>query len=106
MLIKGDVIDLQDIDYSVHECPSVLKTMLGHLQEPLVTNACYKAHLHVALLADQGEGEEETSGVVIKQILCTQLLFQLLNAEYLDILKDNILLLHSVSKSENENKMS
>ena len=105
-LLEEETLNLENEDYSAHECASVLKTLLGSLHEPLVTNNCYKAQIEVVLLQDKCKSEEEKSSVVLKQILCTQLLLQLINEEYINILKDVLFLLHSVSKHENENKMS
>ena len=101
-LLEEETINLENEDYSAHECASVLKTLLGSLHEPLVTNNCYKAHIEVTLLKDKCKSEGEKTSVVLKQILCTQLLLQLINEEYLNILKDVLFLLHSVSKHENE----
>ena len=46
-LNKGVVIDLDDGEFSVHECSGVLKSFLSDLPEPLLTDACYRAHCQV-----------------------------------------------------------
>ena len=47
---KGVVIDLDGGEFSVHECSGVLKSFLSDLPEPLLTDACYRAHCQVRLL--------------------------------------------------------
>jgi len=105
-LIDNDEINLQEEEYSAHECASVLKSLLSNLNQPLVTNSCYKAHLQVARLQSRGTSDGDVASTVLKQIICTQLLFQLISEDYFSILKDVLSLLHSVIKCESENKMS
>lgn len=102
---KGEEISFENGDFTTHECASVLKTFLGNLSEPLVTNSCYLAHLQVALLSDK-HGKEAQAAVVEKQIFCTQLLLELIPEEYFKLLKDLLFLLHGVSQREDQNKMS
>jgi len=102
---KGEEISFENGDFTTHECASVLKTFLGNLSEPLVTNSCYLAHLQVALLLDKHVQEEKTA-VFEKQIFCTQLLLELIPEEYFKLLRDLLFLLHGVSQREDKNKMS
>eukprot|EP00092_Neocalanus_flemingeri_P044691 GFUD01049644.1.p1 GENE.GFUD01049644.1~~GFUD01049644.1.p1 ORF type:complete len:358 (-),score=88.31 GFUD01049644.1:5-1078(-) len=103
---KGEEINLVDGEFTTHECASVLKTFLGNLPEPLVTNSCYLAHLQVAFLPDNLSSQEDNSAVAEKQIFCTQLLLELIPEEYFKLLKDLLFLLHGVCQREEENKMS
>ncbi len=40
-------VDLDAGEFSVHECAAVLKYFLSELKEPLLTDACYRAHCQV-----------------------------------------------------------
>jgi len=102
---KGEQISFEEGNFTTHECASVLKTFLGNLPEPLVTNSCYQAHLFVALLPEKCKNEDKTT-VTEKQIYCTQLLLELIPEEYYKLLKDLLFLLHGVSQREDLNKMS
>jgi len=102
---RGEEISFENSDFTTHECASVLKTFLGNLSEPLVTNSCYLAHLQVALLSEQ-HGQEDQAAVLEKQIFCTQLLLELIPEKYLKVLKDLLFLLHCVSLREEQNRMS
>ena len=94
---RGEDLLLEEGQYSVHECASVLKTFLASLSEPLVTNACYQAHLHLTTLKEED---------VNKRLLCTQLLLELIPDQYYRLLKDLLFLLNGVAQREAENKMS
>lgn len=103
---KGDDLSLEDGEFTTHECASVLKTFLSNLPEPLVTNSCYPAHLQVAYLAGDSDTGQESRDVIEKQILCTQLLLELIPETYYKLLKDLLFLLNGISEREEENKMS
>jgi len=94
---RGEDLDLIEGHYNTHECASVLKKFLEKLSEPLVTNSCYKAHLHIA-------GLEESE--LEKKIFSTQLLMELIPDQYHRLLKDLLFLLNGVTQREDENKMS
>lgn len=94
---RGVDLDLEGGQYSTHECASVLKTFLSRLSEPLVTTACYKAHLAICSL-----NEEEFK----RKLYCTQLLLELIPDQYHRLLKDLLFLLHGVAQRSDENKMS
>jgi len=96
-LQTGEELRLEERQYSVHECASVLKTFLSNLPEPLVTNCCYQAHLAVAAQPEEDSG---------RRVLCTQLLLQLIPSQYYKLLCDLLFLLHGVSQRQQENKMS
>ena len=76
-LNKGVALNLDEEEFSVHECAAVLKHFLAMLPEPLLTDACYRAHCQVPALKRDGAAAEETEKNVERQISCVQLLFQL-----------------------------
>ena len=47
-LNRGVPMDLDQGEFSVHECASVLKTFLSELPEPLLTDRFFHAHCQVA----------------------------------------------------------
>ena len=50
-LNKGVALNLDEEEFSVHECAAVLKHFLAILPEPLLTDACYRAHCQVHLVS-------------------------------------------------------
>ena len=44
---QGIPLNLDEDEFSVHECAAVLKTFLANLPEPLLTDAYYRAHCQV-----------------------------------------------------------
>jgi hypothetical protein len=105
-LNRGVALDLDDAEFSVHECAAVLKHFLANLPEPLLTDAYYKAHCQVPHLVKPDMSEEDREAAVLKQISCVQLLFQLIPPVNLALLKDLLIFLQSVAKMESENKMN
>ena len=95
-LNQGIQMNLDDGEFSVHECASVLKGFLADLPEPLLTNAYFEAHCQVARL------ETATD----KQRQALQLLLMLVPDPNFKLLKDLLLFLHQVSLNEAKNKMS
>jgi len=93
ILNTGTSINLDDGEFSVHECASVLKGFLQDLPEPLLTEAHFEAHRQVA----------EMSGD--KRLQALQLLTLLLPDPNYNILKDLLLFLHKVTISRDRNKM-
>merc|ERR1712062_882765 len=94
---RGEDLELEAGHYTTHEAASVLKTFLANLTEPLVTTACYKAHLQVAEIP-----REEFE----KKLFCTQLLLELVPNQYFRLLKDLLFLLNGVAQRQEENKMT
>jgi hypothetical protein len=47
ILCKGIPLNLDEDEFSVHECAAVLKNFLANLPEPLLTDAYYRAHCQV-----------------------------------------------------------
>ena len=46
-LNRGVGLNLDDNEFTVHECAAVLKNFLASLPEPLLTDAYYSAHCQV-----------------------------------------------------------
>lgn len=94
---RGEDLCLEEGQFSIHECASVLKTFLGNLTEPLATSACYKPHLLVANIPTHH---------FERRLYCTQLLLELIPHQYYSLLKDLLFLLNGVAQREAENKMT
>jgi len=105
-LNKGIALNLDDEEFTVHEAAAVLKMFLSNLPEPLLTDSYYEAHCQVPMLTKAGMSREELILVKEKQISCLQLLFQLIPAVNMALLKDLLLFLNAVSLKEKENKMN
>jgi len=105
-LNRGIPLDLDDCEFSVHECASVLKQFLANLPQPILTEAYFRAHCQVPLLVKDTMTDEEREAAVEKQIACVQLLFQLIPPVHLALLKDLLLFLQAVAAKEEENKMN
>lgn len=97
-LNKGITIDLDSGEFTVHECAATLKTFLGDLCEPLLTDAYYKAHCQVSMLP--GDDADE------KKVQALQLLFLLIPEANYALLRDLMRLLYSVVENSDSNKMT
>ncbi len=106
-LNRGVPIDLDEGEFSVHECAAVLKSFLAELSEPLLTDACYRAHCQAAqLVKEEGDTtEKERSEAEAKRTECLQLLFLLIPEPNYNLLRDLLFLLHRVAQQEKLNKM-
>ena len=93
-LNRGVPMNLDDGEFSVHECASVVKMFLGELPEPLLTNVFFEAHCQAAEMSES------------KKLQAIQLLIMLIPDANWHLLKDLLLFLLKVSKNENRNKMS
>jgi len=105
-LNRGVPLNLDEEEFTVHECAAVLKNFLAMLPEPLLTDAYYRAHCQVPLIRKDEMTEEEVLIAEEKQIACVQLLFQLIPEVNLALLKDLFPFLSSVARNEGENKMN
>ena len=105
-LNKGVALNLDEEEFSVHECAAVLKHFLAILPEPLLTDACYRAHCQVPALRKDNISEDEDKTIIRRQISCVQLLFQLIPDVNLALLKDLLCFLSNVAKHESENRMN
>ncbi|KAJ1525898.1 hypothetical protein ONE63_009087 [Megalurothrips usitatus] len=102
LLTAGCPLNLDEGQFSVHDCASVLKNFLAQLPEPLLTEAHYPAHCQIAELCT-GNGDPVEEERLLKAI---QLILLLLPPENLQLLKDLIGLLHLTSTYAHINKMS
>jgi len=105
-LNKGIPLNLDDDEFTVHECAAVLKNFLANLPEPLLTDAYFRAHCQVPLLCRENMNEEDRKAGFDRQVSCLQLLFQLIPEVNYTLLKDLLFFLHSVTDKEEYNKMS
>ncbi|KAE8738759.1 hypothetical protein FOCC_FOCC015769 [Frankliniella occidentalis] len=102
MLTAGCPLKLEDGQFSVHDCASVLKNFLAQLPEPLLTEAHYPAHCQIAELCSGNEEPVEEE----RLLKAIQLILLLLPQENMQLLKDLIGLLHLTSTYAHVNKMS
>ncbi|XP_034235009.1 rho GTPase-activating protein 19 isoform X3 [Thrips palmi] len=102
LLTSGCPLKLDEGQFSVHDCASVLKNFLAQLPEPLLTEAYYPAHCQIAELC-AGNNEPVDEERLLKAI---QLILLLLPLENLQLLKDLFGLLHLTSTYAHVNKMS
>ena len=105
-LNKGITMNLEDGEFSVHECAAVFKSFLSELSEPLLTDASYRAHCQVAQMVKGTMTLEETASAIEKKISSLQLLFLLIPAPNYHLLKDLLGFLQAVCKHESTNLMS
>jgi len=105
-LNKGVPLNLDEEEFSVHECAAVLKNFLAMLPEPLLTDAYYRAHCQVPLIRKEDMTQEDDNQAVEKQVACVQLLFQLIPEVNLALLRDLLPFLSNVAMKEAENKMN
>jgi len=99
-LNRGIPMSLDDGEFSVHECASVLKAFLQELPEPPLTNAYFEAHCQAAkLTAGEGEGRE-------RRLQVLQLLMLLVPDPNYRLLRDLLPFLHRVTQHEDRNKMN
>lgn len=101
MLSQGAVLDLNDGQYSVHDCASVLKNVLSELPESILTDAHYPAYCQIAeLCVGKSAGSDE------RLLRALQLLILLLPVENRNFFQEIIALLHLAASHEDKNRMS
>jgi len=105
-LNRGVPLNLDEEEFSVHECAAVLKNFLAMLPEPLLTDAYYRAHCQVPNIRKDNMSPDEVMVAEEKQVACVQLLFQLIPEVNLALLRDLFPFLSNVAKNEAENKMN
>lgn len=95
-LVSGENVkkELYSGLYCAHDCANVLKSLLSHLAEPILTERHYKAHCQIPDMNAES-----------KQLQTLQLLLQLLPAKNRFLLQRLLLLLHKVAL-EPANKMT
>ncbi|XP_064631245.1 rho GTPase-activating protein 19-like isoform X2 [Lineus longissimus] len=110
-LYAGQPLQLDNGDFSAHDCANVLKCFLGDLSEPILKDRFYEAHCQVpAMLPENATTDDRFTPELIqlkvtKQLKTVQLLFHLLPAENSTVLECILKLLHKVAEEE-ENKMT
>ncbi|CAH1783049.1 unnamed protein product [Owenia fusiformis] len=105
-LLSRTALDLDSGHYNAHDCASVLKSFLGDLPEPLLTENHYAAYCQipdiVKMSADKGVSDEQHAANVrvqlLKQRKATQLLLLLLPRYNSSLLECLLQLLHKVSQ--------
>jgi len=105
-LNKSVALNLDEDEFSVHECAGVLKNFLAALPEPLLTDAYYRAHCQVPGLCKDTMTEKEKEAGQEKRIAALQLLFQLIPEVNYSLLKELLILLNKVSQHHEQNKMN
>lgn len=91
--------------YTVHDCASVLKSIIADLPEPLLTDNFYAVHCQIAELynSNQSDGNQTKEMRLLQSI---QLLLLLLPQENRQMFHDIITMLYETAKYESNNKMS
>lgn len=98
-------IDFSDGVYTVHDCASVLKSIIADLPEPLLTDNFYAVHCQIAELYNSNAIEHNQTKE-IRLLHSTQLLLLLLPLENRSLFHDIINMLNETAKYESSNKMS
>nr|XP_012147067.1 PREDICTED: protein PF14_0175 isoform X1 [Megachile rotundata]XP_012147068.1 PREDICTED: protein PF14_0175 isoform X1 [Megachile rotundata]XP_012147069.1 PREDICTED: protein PF14_0175 isoform X1 [Megachile rotundata] len=100
-LYQGVPLNLNDGQYSVHDCASVLKGFLAELPEPLLSDLHYPAHCQIAELCSS-----EVNGNDARLLRSLQLLLLLLPSVNRILLKYVLNLLNKTASFECSNKMN
>ncbi|XP_065338226.1 rho GTPase-activating protein 19 isoform X2 [Cloeon dipterum] len=103
LLNQGQALNLDQGNYSVHDCASVLKNFLADLPEPLLTDAHYQAYCQVAEMCSTDNTEAEEPVRLLRSL---QLLLLDLPSENKALVTDLLLMLNQVASHEDKNKMS
>lgn len=105
LLCAGEIVDLHQGEFSVHDCASVLKSYLHEMEEPLLTQALFQPFMKVVELARQQTLPSILEEVTRKRIKCIQLLFQLLPLYNYHLLKPLLQLLSKVASNKDSTRM-
>ncbi|XP_076628840.1 uncharacterized protein LOC143345518 [Colletes latitarsis] len=100
-MYQGIPLSLNDGQYSVHDCASVLKGFLAELPEPLLSDLHYPAHCQIAELCSS-----DANGNDAKLLRSLQLLLLLLPSMNRILLKYVLTLLNKTASFECKNKMN
>lgn len=104
-LNENNSLDLNDGIYTVHDCASVLKSILADLPEPILTDSFYPIHCQIAELYNSKNIEwNQTKDQRLLHSI--QLLLLLLPKENRSLYLDLNKLLNETAKYESKNKMS
>lgn len=102
-LVQGISINLENGDFTAHDCASVLKSFLNDLSEPLLMELYYPAYCQVAEFCHSKDTQAVREDRLLNAI---QLLFLLLPKENNLLLKYLIEMLYKTIQHEATNKMS
>nr|XP_018910553.1 PREDICTED: uncharacterized protein LOC109039509 [Bemisia tabaci] len=100
LISQGLPLNLEDGQFSVHDCASVLKNFLSELPEPLLSDTYYPAYIQISELCTLGDSAKN------RLLRSLQLLLMLLPARNRAFFKDIIKLLNLTASHEKTNKMS
>ncbi|XP_078043397.1 uncharacterized protein LOC144473420 [Augochlora pura] len=100
-MYQGIPLSLNDGQYSVHDCASVLKGFLAELPEPLLSDLHYPAHCQIAEL--YGSDTRSNDARLLRSL---QLLLLLLPCMNRILLKHVLTLLNKTASFECNNKMN
>uniref|UniRef100_G3N4V5 Rho GTPase-activating protein 19 n=1 Tax=Gasterosteus aculeatus aculeatus TaxID=481459 RepID=G3N4V5_GASAC len=107
LLNSGVDVDLKSGDFHPNDVATLLKTFLGELPEPLLTQRHFHAHLKIADMTLFDEHGNKTSVPnKERQIEALQLLFLLLPQANRSLLKLLLDLLYHTARQQDKNKMS
>ncbi|KAK7791991.1 hypothetical protein R5R35_007978 [Gryllus longicercus] len=106
LLNKGVSLDLDNGNFSVHDCASVLKSFLAELPEPLLTDAHYPIYCQIAEFCGPASNSGQSESNELRLLHSLQLLLLLLPAENRILLQDVLKLLNLTASYESCNKMS
>ncbi|XP_076259302.1 rho GTPase activating protein at 54D isoform X2 [Rhynchophorus ferrugineus] len=101
LLSQGHKINFVKNRYTVHDCASVLKSLLSDLPEPLTSDLQFPIYCQIVESYDLQDAMHQ-----FKVMQCLQLLCLLLPKENKELLKDVFCLLYEVTLHEKANKMS
>lgn len=104
-LHEQTTLDFNNGVYTVHDCASVLKSIIADLPEPLLTDHFYAVHCQIAELHNSNQIEfNQTKETRILHSI--QLMLLLLPLENRSLFYDIINMLNETTKYESSNKMS
>ncbi|XP_031630780.1 uncharacterized protein LOC116345492 isoform X2 [Contarinia nasturtii] len=104
-LNEQTTLDFSNGVYTVHDCASVLKSIIADLPEPLLTDHFYAVHCQIAELYNSNQIEHNQMKET-RLLHSIQLLLLLLPLENRSLFYDIINMLNETTKYESSNKMS
>ncbi|CAG9856517.1 unnamed protein product [Phyllotreta striolata] len=105
-LNQGSTLCLDNGNYSVHDCASVLKGFIQDLADPLLTEVHFPVYCQIAELYDLNQPSTEPALRESKLLEALQLLMLLLPSENKLLFKELMELLHRTASYEPQNRMS
>ncbi|XP_072042165.1 rho GTPase-activating protein 19-like [Amphiura filiformis] len=114
-LNSGQLIDLNNDEFTAHDVACVLKTFLGDLPEPVLTEKHYLAHVQAADLTYRLDGLSNLRPDELQRLKAKRLvdhikaltyLFLMLPSTNFKLLKELLELLQDVARQQDVNKMT